>query len=197
MTPSPLVQLRARRWLAIAALGLVIAASLLFGIERRRLAEEAIASKSQNQLAALLQQYRVSGLSELTTWRDQLRITRQRFDGDGGSRHDAATAITSLLMAWPSGDAAPIVQTESLTVTSDMITMQAMFYDRESATLTSQLLARFSDSPSDSPDSADWALGEPQITSLSGASGQPSFRASFRFIRTISTSNRIMNGSSP
>jgi hypothetical protein len=183
LTPKPLSRVRARRWLAVGALGVAVAASMLLGIERRRIADAAVVAERQGQLNALLRENRVGSVAELSLRRDRLRVTRQRLDRAGTHHRDAAAAIAALLAAWPNGDTAPITQTESVTVSGDVISMQAAFFDRQSATSLAQSLSHFPDESHGDTIGTEWTLGQPQITSVNGPSGQPSFRATFRFIR--------------
>lgn len=192
LTPQPLSKVRSRRWLALGALGVAIVASLLLGIERRSIAETTLFDERQSQLTAILQGNRVGSVSELTARRDRLGVTRQRLDRAGAHHRDAAAAISALLAAWPNGDAPPIVQTESLGVSGDVITMQAAFFDRQSATSLAQSLSRFSDGLGGDASGTEWTLGQPQVTSVNGPAGQPGFRATFRFTR--SPGNAIPSG---
>lgn len=192
LTPKPLRRVRARRWLAVGVLGVAVAGSLLLGIERRRGAEATLVAERQGQLNALLRENRVGSVAELSLRRDRLGVTRQRLDRSGTHHLDAAAAIAALLAAWPNGDTAPITQTESLAVNGDVITMQAAFFDRQSATSLAQSLSRFSDGSRGDASGTEWTLGQPQITSVNGPLGQPGFRATFRFTRT--SGGAVLNG---
>lgn len=184
LTPSPIARARAQRWLTIGVLGVAVAASFLFGVERRLRAEAASYDARQSKLTAVLNENRASAVAELTARRDLLRITRQRLDRAGAHHKDAAAAMADLLVAWPKGDAGPIVQTDSLSASSDAIVLQASFFDRQDALSLAEALARFpARSGSDTP-GGSWLLGQPQISSSGGPEGQPSIRAAFRFSRT-------------
>lgn len=193
-TPKAIRRARATRWLAVGLLGVLAAAAVVAGIERRRarlLDEHAGSVEVEN---ALLTAQRARSLADLLARRDQLRATRQRLEDAGAPGDDAGAALTALLTAWPSDGDAPAAQTDSLTVGGETITLQLVFFSREDATGLAQRLGSFR---AGNGPAAQWTLAQPQISVVNAPAGQPAFRAGFRFTRSATTGRRTGSGGMP
>lgn len=193
-TPKASRRASTNRWLAVGLMGLLVAAAAIAGIERRRdrlLDEHAGSVTVQN---ALLKAQGVRSLADLLARRDQLRATRQRLEDAGAPGDDAGAALAALLAAWPLGSDAPAVQTDSLAVGSEAITLQLAFFSREDATGLAQRLGSFR---AENGPAAQWTLSQPQISVVNAPAGQPVFRASFRFTRSEAAGRRSEHGGTP
>lgn len=193
-TPKAICRARATRWLTVGLLGVLAAVAAVVGIERRRerlLDEQAGRVEARN---ALLTAQRARSLDDLLRRRDQLRVTRQRLEDAGALGDDAGAALAALLAAWPPESGAPAVETESLTVAGEGITLQLVFFSREDAT---QLAERLGNFRAEHGPASQWTLAQPQISVVNAPVGQPGFRASFRFTRSAPATRRAGNGGTP
>lgn len=159
--PAPLRQIReskTRTWIA----GLVCAALLLtLGIELRRASAGSSVDALLEANTRLLTQ--VGAPSRDALMIEVARLTAaHRVQGSGEKSAGALLAMQSVLNAWPRGDAAPRVRTESMQATPDSVVLSLTTETRSDASQIIEALKNV----------AGWTLQQPQMTSVSeNASG--------------------------
>ncbi len=183
-TPRRIARTRWSTSLLCATIVLLIGLLLAWGLERRARAAAQRTAIAVERTASLLRAERQPSLSALIAQRDRLAVTRQRLQDRAPP--DAARALVSLLHAWPVGDAAPILLTDSVSITSELILVQCSAQTREDATLLTERLASFTgslDPTAEKTSDQRWVLAQPQITASGGASTTYPYKLSLRLSR--------------
>ncbi len=206
LTPAPVVMIRRQRAWAAAIAATVLAAIAIAGIEVRRIEASQQQRSASSGTATILADNRAVSVVELRRKADGLRATRLKLDGlvgQNGDQQDAAAALAALLSAWPRDSASMFIQTDSLQVTLDAVTLQFVAPSREDATQLATHLTSFPALDRTGGDlSKAWTLAQPQITTI-GSDSAPSaaqplperrgagglVRGSFRFTKSKSPSS--------
>lgn len=158
----------------VAAFALIAVTGLgLVGIERRAAAiregEQAALAATNGVLSQVLGRdvERSDGIATIEGELQRLRQTRMRPDSD---QEDAPLSLAALMAAWPRGEAAPHVRTDSLSVGHGSMTLSVTADDRAAAVSIAEALRTIK----------GWTLIQPQMSAADNTTG--AVRLQLRFV---------------